>query len=427
MPGVGPTNRHGVGIQQNGSSSKINTKGRPTDHAPQPGRQKVPTLSQTMAIRGLTLRNRIMVSPMCTYSSAADGCATDWHFVHYGRMAIGGAGLVMVEATAVDPIGRHCYSDMGIWSEVHVGPLARIASFLKAEGAVPAIQLQHAGRKGSARRPWHGAAPLTAEDIDARDEAPWQTVGPSAVPLAPDKPVPRELGKADMVAIIDAYSQAARRAVDAGFEVVEVHAAHGYLLNQFLSPISNYRADAYGGSLEHRMRFPLEVIEAVRAALPDRVALFVRVSAVDAVEGGWALDDSVAFSRALKARGVDVVDCSSGGIGGPATMHRLARTPGFQVPFAEEIRRQAGIPTVAVGLILTAEQAEEIVALGQADIVAVGREALANPNWPNRALTDLCAVGAYDHWPANAGWWLERRDTILQNHAEDRRVVSRSG
>ncbi|MBF9032693.1 NADH:flavin oxidoreductase/NADH oxidase [Rhodobacterales bacterium HKCCE2091] len=371
-------------------------------------------LSSPIDLRGQVLRNRVMISPMCTYSCAADGLATDWHFVHYGRFALGGAGMVMLEATSVVPEGRHCYSDLGIWSDAHVPPLARIAGFIRSQGAVPAIQLQHAGRKGSARRPWHGGGPMSDEDLRDRDEAPWQTVGPSAVALRPDAPVPRELDEAGMDGIRQAFVDAARRAVDAGFGAVEVHAAHGYLLNQFLSPIANHRTDGWGGSLANRMRFPLSVVEAVRAAIPDDTALIVRVSAVDGVDEGWTLGESVMFARELRARGVDAIDCSSGGIGGAATMNRLARSPGFQVPFAEAIRREAGIATIAVGLILTPEQAERAVAGGRTDIVAIGREALANPNWPNAALTALGGSGDYDHWPPNVGWWLGRRADIIR-------------
>lgn len=348
-----------------------------------------------------------------------DGLATDWHLVHYGRMALGGAGLVMLEATAVDPVGRHSYADLGIWSDAHVQQLARIAGFLKEQGAVPAIQLQHAGRKASARRPWHGGTPLDEEDSRLRGERAWQAIGPSAVPYGRDKPVPTEISEDDIPGIIEAFRNAARRAAEAGFEIVEVHAAHGYLLNQFLSPIANERTDKYGGDLANRMRFPLQVIDAVRAELPDTVSLFVRISAVDGVEAGWTLDESVVFAGELKTSGVDVVDCSSGGIGGAATMNRLARSPGFQVPFAEEIRIKAEIPTVAVGLILSAEQANDIIRQGQADIVAIGREALANPNWPNAALTTLSDAGSYDHWPGSTGWWLEKRAGILRDHETD--------
>jgi 2,4-dienoyl-CoA reductase-like NADH-dependent reductase (Old Yellow Enzyme family) len=375
-------------------------------------------LARQFSIRNVTMRNRIMVSPMCTYSCAADGLATDWHFAHYARLAMGGAGLVMLEATAIDTVGRHAYADLGIWSDEHVPGLRRIAAFVRSQGAVPAIQLQHAGRKASARRPYHGGGPLTPEDIEARGEQPWQAVGPSAIPVNEGHPVPREIAIVEIPAMIDRWVAAARRAVAAGFDVIEVHAAHGYLLNQFLSPISNQRTDRYGGSLENRMRLPLEVITAVRAVLPATSGLFVRLSVIDGVESGSTLEESVVLARELKARGVDVIDCSSGGIGGAATMNRMARSPGFQVPLAAAIRRGADVPTVAVGLILTPEQADAVVVEGHADIVALGRECLAHPSWANMALTTL--DGTHDHWPPNAGWWLEKRAAILRAYEQDR-------
>lgn len=380
-------------------------------------------LSQPLTIRGVTLSNRIMISPMCTYACTSDGLANDWHLVHYGKMAQGGAGLVMLEATAIDLTGRHSYADLGIWSDDHVAPLKRVADFIRAQGSVPAIQLQHTGRKASTRRPWHGGDCMTEDDIRERGETPWQPIGPSPLPYGPGKPVPREIPIEEMPALIETFAAAARRSVAAGFDVVEIHAAHGYLLNQFLSPIANQRTDAYGGSLENRMRFPLEVVEAVRAGLPEDTALFVRISSVDGVESGWTLEESIVFSRELKARGVDVVDCSSGGIGGAATMNRLARSPGFQVPFAEAIRHEADVPTVAVGLILTPEQAEEIAAQGRADIVAIGREALSDSNWPNKALTALDENGAYDNWPPNVGWWLEKRAGIRRAYEAEQANV----
>lgn len=379
-------------------------------------------LAQPLTIRQTTLPNRIMISPMCTYRCEADGLATDWHLVHYGKMAIGGAGTVMLEATAVEARGRHCYSDLGIWSDDHIAPLKRIADFIRAEGAVPAIQLQHTGRKASGRRPWHGGGALDDEDIRERGEHPWQPIGPSPIPFAPDKPVPQEASRKELDEICNAFASAARRAVAAGFDIIEVHAAHGYLLNQFLSPIANQRQDDYGGSLENRMRFPLEVVKAVRDTIPDSSILFVRISSVDGVEEGWTLEESVVFARELKVLGVDVVDCSSGGIGGAATMNRLARSPGFQVPFADEIRTKADIATVAVGLILTPEQAEDVAKTQKADIVAIGREALLNPNWPAAALTKLGGVDSFEHWPGNTGWWLERRAGILRSYYEEERA-----
>lgn len=382
-------------------------------------------LSQPFEIGGVRLRNRIMAAPMCTYSAGPDGMATDWHFAHYGRMAMGGAGLVMLEATGISVVGRKCYTDLGIWSDDHVAPLGRIAGFIRAQGAVPAIQLQHAGRKSSARPPWDGAGPLDDSDA-ARGQHPWRAVGPSAVPVGPGHPVPAEIALAEMPAVIAEWVAATRRAVAAGFEVIEVHAAHGYLLNQFLSPLANRRTDAYGGSLGNRMRFPLEVIAAVRAAMPAGMPLFVRVSAIDGVEGGWTLADSVVFAREMKARGVDVVDCSSGGIGGTATNSRLARTPGFQVPMAEAIRHGAGVPTVAVGLILTPEDAEAVLAGGKADIVALGRPFLVDPNWANNALTQLDPQQGYAHWPQNMGYWLERRASVLRSHDEEEREQAKA-
>lgn len=368
-----------------------------------------------ITLRGVTARNRIAVSPMCQYS-AADGVADDWHLVHLGRFAQGGAGIVFVEATAVEARGRITNGDLGLWHDGQVEPLRRVASFLKAQGAVPAIQLGHAGRKGSAQRPWDGNGPLGAADA-ARGDAPWPTVAPSPLPMAPGWHVPAELSAADLPALVARWREAAARALAAGFEIAEVHAAHGYLLHQFLSPLSNARADAYGGDLAGRMRLPLEVAEAVRAAWPADRPVFVRVSAVDGVEGGVSVEDTVAFARELKARGIDVVDVSSGGLQGAATAARVRREPGFQVPFAERVRREAGIPTMAVGLILEPAQAEAIVRDGRADIVALAREALFNPNWPHHArlaLEGRDGGGAgFADWPEQSGWWLERREAAL--------------
>ena len=372
-------------------------------------------LFEPYTLRSVTLKNRIVISPMCTYSAASDGFATDWHFVHYGQLAIGGAGMVMLEATSIEARGRHCYSDLGIWSDEHIPPLRRIAQFIKAQNCVPALQLQHSGRKASAGRPWHGAKPLTEEDVRLRGEHPWKTVGPSPVPYTRGAPVPDELTSDEMNALKGAWVAATKRALEAGFEVIEVHAAHGYLLNQFLSPLANYRTDCYGGDLAGRMRWPLEVIQAVRAAWPKDKPLFVRVSSVDGTEeGGWMLDDTVAFARELKAIGVDLVDCSSGGIGGAATMNRLARSPGFQVPFAERVRHEAGIPTIAVGLIMTPELAADVVDSGRADLVAIGREVLVDPNWPCAARTQLEPERGYVDWPAPNNWWLDKRAQILK-------------
>ena len=373
------------------------------------------SLFEPFALRGTVLKHRIIVPPMCTYASGPGSVATDWHLVHYGRLAMGGAAMIILEATAVDSVGLHSYADLGLWSDDHVPALRRLTDFMKSQDCVPAIQLQHAGRKASARRPWQGGGALDETDIDLRGEAPWQPVGPSPIPFAEGKPVPAELTLAQIGDIFGQWTAAARRALSAGFEVVEIHAAHGYLLNQFLSPVANHRTDRYGGSRENRMRLTIEVAAAVRSVWPSDKPVLVRVSAVDDVEGGCTLDDTISLVLKLKDVGVDAIDCSSGGIGGAATMSRLARTPGFQVPFSERIRREAGIPTIAVGLIMTPELAAEIVDTGAADLVAVGREVLANPNWPSEARTRLRPEDGYRHWYPLAGWWLERRAAILDS------------
>jgi 2,4-dienoyl-CoA reductase-like NADH-dependent reductase (Old Yellow Enzyme family) len=291
--------------------------------------------------------------------------------------------------------------------------LRGIAAMLRDLGAVPGIQLGHAGRKASTQRPWQGHGPLGAED-SARGEPPWPVVAPSPLPVAEGWQTPHQLDRDGLAAIVEAWRTATLRALDAGFEVVELHCAHGYLLHQFLSPLSNTRNDGYGGDFAGRCRFPLEVARAVRGAWPDDKPMFVRLSATDWIEGGWTLEDSVVFARDLKALGVDVIDCSSGGmVGVSATAAAVPRHPGFQVPFAETIRREAGIATMAVGLILDGPQAEAILRDGRADLVAIGREALVDPNWPLRARQQLTGDGDFDGWPEQAGWWLGRRARTL--------------
>jgi len=337
-------------------------------------------------LRGVECRNRIFVSPMCQYSSR-DGYPTDWHLVHLGSRAVGGAGLVMMEATAVSPDGRISPEDMGIWSDDHAEALRRITAFVADQGAVPAIQLAHAGRKASTGAPWTGGAPV------APDAGGWQVSAPSPLAFGPGYQVPRELSRADIGALIEQFAAAARRSVAAGFTVVELHAAHGYLLHQFLSPLSNTRADEYGGSFENRVRFPLAVARAVRDAWPSELPLLVRLSATDWVDGGWTLDESVELSRRLKAAGVDMIDCSSGGLVPGA---KIPAGPGYQTPFASAIRAQAGVATAAVGQVTSPEQAEQIVATGAADAVLLAREMLRNPYWPLKAATRL---GAQVPWP----------------------------
>jgi 2,4-dienoyl-CoA reductase-like NADH-dependent reductase (Old Yellow Enzyme family) len=374
-----------------------------------------PLLFQPIALREVKARNRIVVSPMCQYS-AKDGHVGDWHLVHLGKFALGGAGIVFVEATAVERRGRITHGDTGIWDEAHIAGLKRIADFVRSQGAVPAIQLAHAGRKASMARPWDGNGPLRQEDLD-RGDKPWSIIAPTEEKLGEGWIAPRAFQAGDFQTVLTAYRNAVRRAVAAGFDIVEIHAAHGYLLHTFLSPLSNTRTDEYGGSRENRMRFPLEVARTVRDAWPASRPMFVRVSSVDDVEGGWSVEDTVAFARELKAIGVDVVDCSSGGILGSATAATktlLPRVPGFQIPFAERVRKDAGMKTMAVGLILTPQQAEEALQAGSADLIAVGREALYDPNWPLHAAQALGVDPDMARWPLQYGWWLTRREGLLR-------------
>jgi 2,4-dienoyl-CoA reductase-like NADH-dependent reductase (Old Yellow Enzyme family) len=340
-----------------------------------------------LAIRDVTLKNRIFVSPMCQYS-CEEGLANDWHFVHLGSRAVGGAALVMAEATAVEAIGRISPEDLGIWDDRHVEPLARIARFIRAQGAVPAIQLAHAGRKASTPRPWdprHGTLPA--------EQGGWQPVGPSAVAFAEDYAVPEPLDDAGILRIVGAFAAAARRALAAGFEIVEIHAAHGYLLHEFLSPLSNRRDDGYGGSLVHRSRLLVEVVQAVRRVWPERLPLFIRISATDWVPGGWGIEESVELSRRLPGLGIDVIDVSSGGT---APRAQVPLGPGYQTGFAERIRREAGVTVATVGLITSAIQADHIVRTGQADLVVLARAMLRNPYW---ALAAAAELGQEIAWP----------------------------
>lgn len=337
-------------------------------------------------LRSLTFRNRIGVSPMCQYS-AVDGVPGDWHFQHIGALATGGAALVIMEATAVLPEGRISPHDLGLWDSSQVLAFARITEFVKSQGAIPGIQLAHAGRKASTRRPWEGTGAVPAA------EGGWQVLGPDTEPFAPNYPTPVACTNEDIGQIIQAFADAAMRALAAGFEVIELHAAHGYLLHEFLSPLSNSRTDQWGGSFENRTRLTMAVARAVRGVWPSDFPLFVRISATDWVEGGWSLEDSVRLVRELRAVGVDLIDCSSGGNLASA---KIAPGPGYQVPFSHRIRQEAGIATAAVGLITDPKQAEEIVASGSADMVLLAREMLRNPRWP---LLAAHALGADAPWP----------------------------
>jgi 2,4-dienoyl-CoA reductase-like NADH-dependent reductase (Old Yellow Enzyme family) len=363
-------------------------------------------------LRGLTLRNRTVVAPMCQYSSK-DGFANDWHLVHLGRFAIGGFGLVIVEATGVTAEGRISYGDLGLWKDEQIAPLARIVDFLHSQGAAAGIQLAHAGRKASTPVTWNGDLLATEEGRAAVAYTEWTPVAPTAEAHS-DEPgfsLPAELDLAGIKGIVDAFVAAAIRAQQAGFDTVEIHAAHGYLLNQFLSPLANKRTDQYGGSRENRMRLPLEVVEAVRAVWPADKPLLVRISVSDNHPDGWQVEDSVVLAKALKARGVDAVDCSSGGFHGG----QIKSVASYQVPFAEAVRKGADIPTMAVGLITGAAEAEAILTSGEADFVALARGALDDPNWAVHAKLEL-GSDQYDLWP-NQTKRVESLDRSLQRRA----------
>ena len=350
----------------------------------------MPTLFEPLRLRGVTLRNRIFVSPMCMYS-AVDGVPNDWHFVHLGSRAVGGAALVIAEATGVSAEGRISPGDTGLWNGAQVDAFRRITAFISARGSVPGLQLAHAGRKASTHVPWKGGRLLTAA------EGAWTTLAPSAVRFDDGYSTPKEMTPSDMDRVTAEFAAAARRAAEAGFEVVEVHAAHGYLLHEFLSPLSNRRTDSFGGPLVNRMRFPLRVAGAVREAFPADRPVFARISATDWADGGWDLAQSTVFARCLKELGVDLIDCSSGGLVPHA---KVAVGPGYQVPFAEAIRRDAGIATAAVGMITEAVQAEEIVSSGKADAILMARAFLRDPYWPLHAAKEL---GAVVDWPVPYG------------------------
>jgi 2,4-dienoyl-CoA reductase-like NADH-dependent reductase (Old Yellow Enzyme family) len=346
----------------------------------------VMSLLAPLTVRGLTLRNRIAISPMCQYS-AVEGRASDWHLVHLGSRAVGGAALVMAEATAVEARGRISPVDLGLWEDAQIEPLARVVRFVEAQGAAAGVQLAHAGRKGSTRAPWEGGGPI------APGQGGWEVVAPSPVPFAAGSPVPVALDADGLREVVESFARAAGRARAAGFRVIELHAAHGYLLHEFLSPLSNRRTDAYGGSLGNRSRLLREVIGAVRRVWPEELPLLVRISATDWAPEGWDVDQSVELCRGLAALGVDLVDVSSGGTSPAAA---VPAGPGYQCAFAERIRREAGIRTGAVGLITSPEQADHVIRTGQADLVLLGRELLRDPYFALRAARALGGEGA---WP----------------------------
>lgn len=353
---------------------------------------ETPLLFTPIRLRGITARNRIMASPMCQYLSD-DGAPQEWQLVNFGRFAMGGCGIVFTEETAVEARGRKTYHCAGIYHDSHIPAYRRITDFLRAQGAVPAIQLGHCGRRASQHGPLKDRATLT--EADARDNMkPWQGISPSPLPPTPDGAIPREMTLDDIRDTLAAWREAARRAVDAGYDLCEIHGAHGYLIHQFLSPLSNLRRDAYGGSLEGRMRYALEVAETVRAAWPADRPLFFRVSAIEGAGGVWGIEDTLALTRELKARGVDAIDCSSGGVGGDGPMPGVPRVPGFQAGYSREVRHATGLPTVAVGMISDAHHAEKLLRDGDADVIALARGLMDDPNWPLHAARTLGYAGA---------------------------------
>ncbi len=379
-------------------------------------------LFSSFRLRAVIFPNRIVIAPMQMYKSAPDGLANDWHFQHLAKYAIGGAGTVMTEGLIVDPIGRNTYGDLGIWSDEHVAPLRRITDFLHQQGVVAAAQLHHAGPKSSRQRPWEGLGPL-GEAEAAKGEPPWQPVSSTDSSSVAGWHLPRAMSVAEIDTLVAAYGASARRAMAAGFDVIDIHAAHGYLIHSFLSPVANQRTDQYGGDLQGRMRIALEIATSVRANLSDGTPLFFRLSCVDWRKDldnrtdGWTIEDSFVLARELAARGVDLIDCSSGGIRAENSMmdYKKTRTKlkrGHQVPYAEAIRREAGIPTMAVGVILDGPQAEAILQAGQADLIAIGREALTDPHWGLHAAQALGVDPDWNKWPPSYGWWLQLRDSI---------------
>ncbi|HEV2007354.1 MAG TPA: NADH:flavin oxidoreductase/NADH oxidase [Burkholderiales bacterium] len=369
-----------------------------------------PLLFTPITLRGITVRNRVVVSPMCQYSSE-DGGPTDYHLVHLGKFAMGGAGIVFCEETSVEERGRKSYHCAGIYKDAHIPGYRRINDFIRSQGAIPAIQIGHSGRKGSGCAPWEGYRSLTAED--ARDgNAPWQTVSASAVAVSEASPRPHALDRSEIAEVVTHWREAALRALNAGYDIIEVHAAHGYLIHQFLSPLTNLRDDAYGGDLEGRMRLCLEIVNAVRGVWPGERPVFMRVSAVDGLNSLWSVDDTIALIRAAKERGAEVITTSSGGINGPGTATVVPRLPGYHVPYAERVRNEAGVKTIAVGLITEARHAEEILQQGQADLISLARELLWNPNWPVHAARELGMPNYLDLLPRGYAWWLKRREEI---------------
>jgi 2,4-dienoyl-CoA reductase-like NADH-dependent reductase (Old Yellow Enzyme family) len=382
-----------------------------------------PLLFQPTTIRGVTLKNRLVLAPMVHYGATRENACGTYHLVHLGKFAQGGFGLVFTEATAVEEIGLINEHDLGIWNDSQAESYRPLIEFMHSQGCMAGMQLAHGGRKSASQRAFDGMGPLTKEQIAAGAKV-WQPVGPTSEPVAPGWLTPRQLTAAECRKLVDTWADAAARAARVGFDVIEIHAAHGYLLASFLSPVSNTRNDEYGGDRKGRMRLPLEIAEAIRARIPSTMPLFLRVSSVDGTQEGWNMDDTVVFARELKARGVDVIDCSSGGISGSATAAQVPRALGFQVPFAERVRKEAGIRSMAVGIILEGRQAEQILRDGKADLIAVGRQAQFNPNVALHWAHELGLNTRFEIWPQEYGWWLDKRTRTIQDFATPTGVVT---
>jgi 2,4-dienoyl-CoA reductase-like NADH-dependent reductase (Old Yellow Enzyme family) len=374
---------------------------------------EVPLFS-SFKIKSKSFRNRIVLSPMCQYK-AKDGVISDWHFQHYSRFAFSGLGAAFVEATGVSPEGRIGHGCTGIWSDSHVEGLSKIAKIFNEYNCLSGIQLAHAGRKASYLRPWDGASPITEND---KAEPAWQTIGPSAIPINNSSPVPKEMTVEDINKVREDFKKAAQRADKAGFDIIEIHGAHGYLLHSFFSPLSNQRNDQYGGSFENRIRFALEIIADIKSVWPDNKPLFYRLSSIDAPGQGANLEDNIMLAKSLKSVGVDVIDCSSGGITGSPVLTKSKIVPGFQVPYSEKIKKDAEISSMAVGAIISADQANEIISNKRADLVAMGRELLADTQWAYKAATYFNLENAKDYLPDSYSFYLSRRDEYLDRAAK---------
>ena len=377
-------------------------------------------LFSPLKIRSVTIPNRIVLSPLCMYS-ANDGVATEWQFAHLSTFARGKTGLIFAEATAVEARGRITPGCLGIWTDEQAEALIPVMSFIEKMGCVPGMQLAHAGRKAGTKSPWNGGTPLDEEDIKAGN-SPWDIIAPSDIPVAEGWVVPKSMDEKDIKEIVKAFSDAAKRAVKVGFKVIEIHSAHGYLMHSFLSPLANKRNDSYGGDIHGRMRLLLEVVDAVRSVIPEDMPLFCRISAVDGIENGWEIEDSVILAEKLGDHGVDVIDCSGGGISGAPLFRvnksgkpmktNMDRGPGFQVPFAEKVKKESGMKTMAVGVIVDPHQAEQVLKNDKADLIAIGRELMYNPFWSLHAAQALKADPDFDMWPDQYKWGVNRRGKL---------------